>query len=137
MSYFKVTKKAINIDSVVNRVLNIDSGAVVIFIGTVRKSSHRREVLYLEYEAYENMAIKEFRKLAAETKSKWNVKKVSIAHRIGRLKVGEISVVIVVASPHRDDAYKASRYIIEKLKQKVPIWKKEAWDGGLEWIQGT
>ncbi len=137
MSYFKVTKKAINIDSVVNRVLNIDSGAVVIFIGTVRKSSHRREVLYLEYEAYENMAIKEFRKLAAETKSKWNVKKVSIVHRIGRLKVGEISVVIVVASPHRDDAYKASRYIIEKLKQKVPIWKKEAWDGGLEWIQGT
>lgn len=137
MSYFKVTKKAINIDGVVNRVLNIDSGAVVIFIGTVRKSSHRREVLYLEYEAYENMAIKEFRKLAAETKSKWNVKKVSIVHRIGRLKVGEISVVIVVASPHRDDAYKASRYIIEKLKQKVPIWKKEAWDGGLEWIQGT
>ncbi len=137
MSYFKVTKKAINIDSVVNRVLNIDSGAVVIFIGTVRKSSHGREVLYLEYEAYENMAIKEFRKLAAETKSKWNVKKVSIVHRIGRLKVGEISVVIVVASPHRDDAYKASRYIIEKLKQKVPIWKKEAWDGGLEWIQGT
>ena len=137
MSYFKVTKKAINIDSVVNRVLNIDSGAVVIFIGTVRKSSHGREVLYLEYEAYENMAIKEFRKLAAETKSKWNVKKVSIVHRIGRLKVGEISVVIAVASPHRDDAYKASRYIIEKLKQKVPIWKKEAWDGGLEWIQGT
>ncbi|MDA2918435.1 molybdenum cofactor biosynthesis protein MoaE [Desulfobacterota bacterium AH_259_B03_O07] len=137
MSYFKVTIKAINIDSVVNRVLNIDSGAVVIFIGTVRKSSHGREVLYLEYEAYENMAIKEFRKLAAETKSKWNVKKVSIVHRIGRLKVGEISVVIAVASPHRDDAYKASRYIIEKLKQKVPIWKKEAWDGGLEWIQGT
>lgn len=117
MSYFKVTKKAINVDSLVNRVPNINSGAVAIFIGTMRESSHGREVLYLEYEAYENMAIKEFRKLAAETKSKWNVKKVSIVHRIGRLKVGELTVVIAVASQPRDDAHKASRYIIEKLKQ--------------------
>jgi len=137
MNYFKVTKKAINVDSVVNKVLNTDSGAVVIFLGTVRRSSQGREVLYLEYEAYESMAMREFRKLAVETKSKWDVKKVSIVHRIGRLKVGEVSVVIAVASPHRDHAYKASRYIIEKLKHEVPIWKKEAWAGGLEWIHGT
>jgi molybdopterin synthase catalytic subunit len=92
---------------------------------------------YLEYEAYEEMALREFRRIRDEVKAKWNVRRVVIVHRTGKLKLGEVSLVIALSAPHRDEAYQASRYVIEKLKQSVPIWKKEVWEGGEEWIQGS
>jgi molybdopterin synthase catalytic subunit len=118
-------------------VSDIESGAVVAFIGTVRKSSRGREVKYLEYEAYSEMALREFAKIAQEIRQMWDIRRLAIVHRIGKLSLGEVSVLIVVSAPHRDEAYRASRYAIEKLKQTVPIWKKEIWEGGDEWIQGS
>lgn len=121
----------------IRKVLDVDSGAIVTFIGTVRRLSRGREVKSLEYEAYKKLALREFRKISDHIKEKWNVKKVAIVHRTGKLKLKETSVVIAVSASHRDEAYQASRYIIERLKKRVPIWKKEVWDGGEEWIQGS
>ena len=135
--FFKVTSQQIGIENVIRKVLDIESGAIVIFIGSVRKLSRGREVKYLEYEAYKEMALREFRKISDDVKEKWNVKKVAIVHRTGKIKLGEASVVIAVSAPHRDEAFQASRYVIDKLKQSVPIWKKEVWEGGEEWIQGS
>ena len=88
----------------------------------------------MEYEAYGEMAIREFDKIAQEIRQMWNVRKLAIVHRIGKLNLGEISVLIVVSAPHRDEAYRASRYVIEKLKQTVPIWKKEIFGDGEVWV---
>jgi molybdopterin synthase catalytic subunit len=134
---FRITTQKIGVASVVRKVHDIESGAVVLFIGTVRKLSKGKEVKYLEYEAYKEMALREFCKIVEEIKEKWNVKKIAIIHRTGKIKLGEASVIIAVSAPHRDEAFQASRYIIEKLKQTVPIWKKEVWEGGDEWIQGS
>jgi molybdopterin synthase catalytic subunit len=136
-NFFKITPSEIEVEEVIGKVSDIESGAMVVFIGTVRKSSRGREVKYLEYEAYGEMALREFAKIGQEIKQMWNVRKLAIVHRIGKLNLGEISVLIVVTAPHRDEAYRASRYVIEKLKQSVPIWKKEVWEGGEEWIQGS
>ncbi|MGH7808118.1 MAG: molybdenum cofactor biosynthesis protein MoaE [Thermodesulfobacteriota bacterium] len=135
--FFKITSQQIRIESVIRKVLDVDSGAIVTFIGTVRRLSRGREVKYLEYEAYKKLALREFRSISDDIKEKWNVKKVAIVHRTGKLKLKEASVVIAVSASHRDEAYQASRYIIERLKKRVPIWKKEVWDGGEEWIQGS
>ena len=135
--FFKITSHKIGVESVVRKVQDIECGAVVVFIGTVRRISKGREVEYLVYEAYKEMAIQEFCKIGDAIKEKWNIKKLAIVHRTGKIKLGEASVVIAVSAPHRDEAYQASRYIIEKLKQSIPIWKKEVWKGGEEWIQGS
>ncbi len=135
--FFKITFDKIEVEEVIRRVSDIESGAIVVFIGTVRKSSRGREIKYLEYEAYREMTLHEFGKIAQEIRQMWDVKKMAIVHRIGRLGLGDISVLIALSAPHRDGAYKASRYAIEKLKQTVPIWKKEVWEGGEEWIQGS
>ena len=136
-NFFKITSTKIEVEEVIGKASDIESGAIVVFIGMVRKSSRGREVKYMEYEAYGEMAIREFDKIAQEIRQMWNVRKLAIVHRIGKLNLGEISVLIVVSAPHRDEAYRASRYVIEKLKQTVPIWKKEVWEGGEEWMQGS
>lgn len=135
--FFQITSRRISVEEVTEKVFDVESGAVVTFIGTVRKLSKGREVKYLEYEAYEEMSVQEFRRITEEIKARWNVRKAAIVHRTGILEPGEISVLIAVSSPHREDAYRASRYIIEQLKQSVPIWKKEVWEDGEEWIQGS
>jgi molybdopterin synthase catalytic subunit len=135
--FFKITSDKIEVEEVIRKISDVECGAIVVFIGTVRKSSRGREVKYLEYEAYREMALREFGKIAQEIRQMRDVKKLAIVHRIGRLGPGEVSVLIVVSAHHRDEAYKASRYTIEKLKQTVPIWKKEVWEGGEEWIQGS
>ncbi|MGE5443598.1 MAG: molybdenum cofactor biosynthesis protein MoaE [Ignavibacteriales bacterium] len=135
--FFKITSDKIEVEEVIRKIADVESGAIVVFIGTVRKSSGGREVKYLEYEAYREMTLREFGKIAQEIRQMWDVRKLAIVHRIGKLGLGEISVLIVVSAPHRDGAYTASRYTIEKLKQTVPIWKKEVWEGGEEWIQGS
>ncbi|HWP91698.1 MAG TPA: molybdenum cofactor biosynthesis protein MoaE [Thermodesulfobacteriota bacterium] len=136
-TFFKITAKKIKVQPIIRKVLSIESGASVVFIGTVRKLSRGREIENLEYEAYEEMALREFSKIADEVKEKWSITRVGIAHRIGKLEPGEVTLVIAVSAPHREDAYQASRYIIEELKKTVPIWKKEVWEGGEEWIQGS
>jgi molybdopterin synthase catalytic subunit len=136
-TFFKITAKEIRVQPIIRKVFSSESGALVVFIGTVRKLSRGRKIENLEYEAYEEMALREFSKIADYVKDKWDVTRVAIAHRIGKLEPGEISLVIAVSAPHRDDAYQASRYIIEELKKTVPIWKKEVWEGGEEWIQGS
>lgn len=109
-------------------------GGIVSFIGTVRDSTKGKEVLHLEFEAYEPMAIKEMRKIAEQMMDKWPAKKVSFHHRVGHLKIGEVAVVIAVSCPHRANAFAACQYAIDTLKKSVPIWKKEVFKDGEVWV---
>ena len=112
-------------------------GAVVTFLGLVRNHNVGRRVRYLEYEAYEPLALKAFERIAAESRDHWPGAALAVHHRIGRLEVGEASVAIVARSPHRGDAYAACRYAIERVKQIAPIWKREFFEGGDVWIEGA
>ncbi len=134
---FEITPEKISVEETIKKVMDVGSGAISMFLVTVRRNSRDRKVKYLEYEVYLDMARREFAKIAQAIKEKWNIRKVAITHRVGRLEVGEISVVIAVSAPHRGEAFEASRFAIEALKKTVPIWKKEVWDGGEEWIQGS
>ncbi|HZR26173.1 MAG TPA: molybdenum cofactor biosynthesis protein MoaE [Vicinamibacterales bacterium] len=112
-------------------------GAVVTFLGLVRNHNVGRSVRYLEYEAYAPLALKSFERIAAEIRDRWPSVKLALHHRIGRLEIGEASIVTATRSPHRGDAYAASRYAIERVKQIAPIWKREFFDGGDVWIEGA
>jgi molybdopterin synthase catalytic subunit len=112
-------------------------GAVVTFLGLVRNHNLGRSVRYLEYEAYEPLALKAFEKIAAEIGERWPGARLALHHRIGRLEIGEASIAIAARSPHRGDAYAACRYAIERVKQIAPIWKREFFDGGDVWIEGA
>lgn len=111
-------------------------GAVVVFDGIVRNNSRGRQTLYLDYESYEEMALKQMNELAGQARERFGVRHVTIVHRLGRLLVGETSVLIVVASAHRAQAYEASRWLIDTLKRTVPIWKKETFVDGAVWADG-
>jgi MoaE-MoaD fusion protein len=113
-----------------------EDGAVIVFDGIVRNNSRGRQTLYLDYEAYEEMAVKQMGELASEAITRFSVRHVSVVHRLGRLQVGETSVLIVVASAHRAQAYEASRWLIDTLKKTVPIWKKETFVDGAVWADG-
>jgi molybdopterin synthase catalytic subunit len=108
-------------------------GALCLFVGLVRDHNRGRTVVRLEYEAYEEMALPLMEEIAAETRRRWPVTDVRIVHRLGSLDVGEPSVAVAVASPHRDEAFAACRYAIDTLKATVPIWKKEFYSDGEEW----
>ena len=112
-------------------------GAVVTFLGLVRNLNAGRSVRYLEYEAYEPLALKAFERIAAEIAERWPGVRLALHHRIGRLDVGEASIAILTRSAHRRDAYAASRYAIERVKQIAPIWKREFFAGGDVWIEGA
>jgi molybdopterin synthase catalytic subunit len=112
-------------------------GAVVVFVGLVRNHNAGRRVLYLEYEAYEPLALKAFERIAAEIRERWPGARLALHHRIGRLEIGEASIAIVARSAHRADAYAACRYAIERVKQIAPIWKREFFEGGDVWIEGA
>ena len=112
-------------------------GAVVTFLGLVRNHNLGRSVRYLEYEAYEPLALKSFERIGAEIGERWPSARLALHHRIGRLEIGEASVAIATRSPHRGDAYAACRYAIERIKQIAPIWKHEFFDGGEVWIEGA
>jgi MoaE-MoaD fusion protein len=113
-----------------------EDGAVVVFDGIVRNHSRGRETLYLDYEAYEEMALKQMRQLADEARAKFGIRHVTLLHRLGRLLIGETSVLIVVASAHRAQAFDACRWLIDTLKQTVPIWKRETFADGVVWAPG-
>jgi molybdopterin synthase catalytic subunit len=112
-------------------------GAVVTFVGLVRNHNAGRSVRYLEYEAFEPLALKVFERIATEIGERWSDVRLALHHRVGRLGIGEASVAIATRSPHRGHAYAASRYAIERVKQIAPIWKREFFDGGDVWIEGA
>lgn len=110
------------------------TGGTVLFVGTVRNHTKGKAVVRLEFEAYAPMAVSEMRKIAAETKSRWSADKIVIHHRVGVLAIGEIAVIIAVATPHRKAAFEACQYAIDTLKETVPIWKKEIFEDGEVWV---
>jgi molybdopterin synthase catalytic subunit len=112
-------------------------GAVATFLGLVRNHHVGRGVRYLEYEAYAPLALKAFERIEGELKARWPHTELALHHRVGRLEIGDVSVAIAVASPHRADAFAACRYAIERVKQIAPIWKHEFFEGGDAWIEGA
>ncbi len=131
---FRVTGDALSLEAVVAEVADDGAGAIASFLGTVRRQSRGRTVLYLEYEAYAEMAEDVIAQLAAELASRHELAGIAIHHRVGRVEIGEPSVAIAVSAPHRQDALAACREAIDTLKQTVPLWKKEVYEGGEEWI---
>lgn len=131
---FEVTTEPLSADEVASRVTNNRSGATVVFVGTVREWTGSRHTVRLEYDAYPEMAVEQMQAIGREIAERWPGAKTAIVHRIGRLEATEAAVVIAVATPHRADAFEACRYAIERVKQIVPIWKKEVWEDGEEWV---
>ena len=131
---FRLTHGPVNLTSVVVEVVDEQAGAIATFLGTVRARSRDRDVIALEYEAYEEMAGEVMAEIAAELDSRYELCKVAMSHRLGRVEVGETSVAIAVSAPHRQDALAACADAIEALKSQVPLWKKELYVGGEEWI---
>jgi molybdopterin converting factor subunit 1 len=130
-----LSTEPLDVGSVVNRVIGPDIGGIVSFIGTVRDTSRGQSIRHLEYEAYPEMAEREMERISQEAAQRWPGTRVAVAHRRGRLEVGEIAVVVVAAAPHRGDAFAAARYTIDTLKERVPIWKKEVTTDGEYWVE--
>jgi molybdopterin synthase catalytic subunit len=124
------------IDVAALQAVSAGDGALCLFLGVVRNENEGRRVDHLEYEAYEEMALPLLEQIAAEARQRWRVTDVRIVHRLGRMEIGEASVAIAVASPHRAEAFEACRYAIDTLKATVPIWKKEFYADGAVWIEG-
>src|SRR2546422_10626760 len=131
-----IVREKINTQSVLDGIKRPEDGAAVIFEGGVRNNPRGRRTLYLDYEAYEAMALKQMEALAAQAGSGFAVREIALVHRLGRLEIGETSVLIVVASAHRGPAFEACRWIIDTLKKTVPIWKKEYFEDGAVWADG-
>ncbi len=136
MDFFELTTEPLDITGVARRVVPPECGATVTLDGYVRQFTKGRETLYLEYEGYEPMALKEMEKLIKAAHEQFEISNVGIVHRLGKLEIGETSVVISVAAPHRKAAFAACEWLICELKRTVPIWKKEVYLGGEEWAEG-
>ncbi|MBA3353022.1 MAG: molybdenum cofactor biosynthesis protein MoaE [Blastocatellia bacterium] len=136
MDFVELTTDPIDITGVARRVIPPECGATVTLDGYVRKFTKGRETLHLFYEAYEPMALKEMQKLIDQAKGEFDVANIGIVHRLGKLEIGETSVVISVAAPHRKAAFAACEWLIRELKRTVPIWKKEVYADGEEWVEG-
>ena len=134
MEQYWISAEPIQINECIEKVIRPEAGAISTFIGVAREFTKGKRTLYLEYDAYVPMAIKQLRRIGDEIKAEWPDTEVSIAHRIGRLDISEVAVAIAVSSPHRDASFKASRYAIERIKEIVPIWKKEHWEDGTKWM---
>jgi molybdopterin synthase catalytic subunit len=131
---FRLVEGPLDVPAVLAQVERPEAGAIASFVGTVRASSRDRDVVHLEYEAYEGMAEEVMEQLAAALKVKYDLCEVAIAHRVGRVGIGEASVAIAISAPHRQDALAACTEAIDTLKNTVPLWKKEVYEGGEEWI---
>ncbi len=134
---YKVTREPLALDPLAAQVARNTAGAVATFLGIVRELSRGRQVVHLEYEAYPEMAEATMRQIGQEIRAKWPVDDIAIVHRIGVLRIGEASVAIAVSAPHRHAALEACAYAIERVKAIVPIWKKEVWSDGSQWIGST
>jgi len=131
-----LTRSRIDAEALIAAAKHGDDGAVVVFDGIVRNHTRGRRTLHLDYEAYEEMAARQMRELASEARARFGVRQVTMIHRLGRLEIGETSVLIVVASAHRAQAFEACRWLIDTLKKTVPIWKKETFEDGTVWAAG-
>jgi len=132
---FEITREPIDIASLRARLLEGDSGAVVIFDGVARNNTKGRRTLHLEYEGYEPMALRTMEQIAGEIHEQWAINRIGIIHRLGRIEIAESSVVIIVTSAHRKIAFEACLYAIDRLKKIVPIWKKEYFEDGAVWVE--
>lgn len=134
----RIVKTPIDARSTIARIERDEAGAILTFAGTVRNRHRGRDVIAIDYHAYESMAARELEKLEREIESRWPEIRAAIVHRIGYLELGEASVLIAVSSPHRADGFDALRYAIDELKKRAPIWKKELYrDGGSVWLEGS
>lgn len=131
----ELTHDPIDYTQLTERVRSDQAGAVVLFLGTVREMTGSRQTLALDYDAYPEMALAQMQRLIEDIQQRWPVTGVAISHRLGHLELGDISVAAAVSSPHRAQAFEAGRFLIDELKVRVPIWKKENWaDGSTEWV---
>ena len=134
----EVVDRPLDPAAVLKEVEREDAGAVSIFVGTVRDHSHQRTgVTHLEYEAFEDRVEKVISAIVAEAGSRWPILSGVVEHRVGRVNLGEPAVVVAVSTAHRSDAFDAARYLIDELKERAPLWKKEHWPGGAEWVEGA
>ena len=134
--FYEITTEPLDIGAIARRAVPASCGAIVTLDGFVRQFTRGRETEYLVYEAYEPMALKEMEKLIEGAHAAFAIEHIGIVHRLGRLEIGETSVVIAVASPHRRAAFEACEWLIKELKRTVPIWKKEVYADGETWIEG-
>jgi molybdopterin synthase catalytic subunit len=131
----EITQSPIDHAALTDRVRSHQAGAVCTFLGTVREFTGEKQTTALHYEAYPEMALKKLAELEAEARNRWPIIELALVHRVGPLDLGEISVVVAVSCPHRDQSFEACRWLIDTLKQVVPIWKREIWaDGSEEWV---
>src|SRR5437660_981491 len=136
-SMLRLTREPIDTQNLLDAVSRPECGAVVLFLGTVREITGEQVTLALDYEAYVPMAEKKLADIEEETRRRWSVGDIAIAHRLGHLEIGEVSVAVAVSCPHRADAFEACRFAIDRTKELAPIWKKENWaDGRTEWVHG-
>jgi molybdopterin synthase catalytic subunit len=134
----RISQKTIDPAKALTSVMDDDAGGIVLFVGTVRNQTDGRRVKGLEYQVYRKMAQREIAKLEEEIKRRWPVKSITLVHREGKLKVGDVSVVVAVTAPHRGEAFDAARYAIDRIKDSFPIWKREKFKGGrYAWVKGT
>jgi molybdopterin synthase catalytic subunit len=134
---FRLTYDVLDGQSLVDAVQSGECGAVNLFYGIVRNNSEGRDVERLEYEAHESMAVKKMREVAEETKRRFpEISEVGVWHRVGTLEIGETSLLVAVASPHRKEAFEACHWCVDRVKEVVPVWKKEHWAGGSAWVEG-
>ncbi|PIQ21451.1 MAG: molybdenum cofactor biosynthesis protein MoaE [Cytophagales bacterium CG18_big_fil_WC_8_21_14_2_50_42_9] len=129
-----LTDQKINTQAVIAAVQSDGAGAINVFIGTVRNQTQAKPVTKLDFEAYDSMAVKKMQKIADQAAARWPIQKVAIVHRKGSLQIGEAAVVIAVSTPHRKASFEACEFIIDTLKEVVPIWKKEIFEDGAVWV---
>jgi len=133
----RITTEPIDAQELIGAVQTAADGAVCVFYGVVREDSRNKKVRFLEYDAYPEMAEKKMREILDEVRQRWPEQRAAIVHRTGTLGIGEASVVIAVGSPHRGESFEACRYVIDRVKQEVPVWKKEVFTDGEEWVEGS
>jgi len=137
VNLFLLVRDPIETEKITEKLQNPENGALVVFEGVVRNNANEKKVRYLEYNAYESMALKKIEEIGLETKEKFDIRDIAIVHRLGHLEIGECSIVIAVASAHRGPAFDACRHAIDTIKKVVPIWKKEFYEDGDVWIEGA
>ncbi len=130
----EITDQPIEVQKIITAASQHEAGAINIFIGTVRNQTSGKKVLRLEYEAYEPMAVSEVRKIIDRANQQWNLTGWAVSHRTGTMIPGDIAVVVVISTPHRKESFSACQFIIDSLKQTVPIWKKEFFEDGDQWV---
>lgn len=134
---FLLVRDPIEIQAITDKLQKPEDGALVIFEGVVRNNANDKNVRFLEYDAYESMALKKIEEIGLEAREKFDIRDIAIVHRLGHMEIGECSIVIAVASAHRPAAFDACRYAIDTIKKAVPIWKKEFYEDGEVWIEGS